>query len=145
DLIRTLCDGMERLRFDKEYLTSEYRSSRNIGPTREFSNNTSTHRVLEVGKPHLVTSVMTKPQKPTEADKKETLRVKMPVRIIVRAKSNQLRLKHYLETYSSATSAVFNMCMFTNLVDRYPRTSPEYRRLESLSSALDWYFGAART
>ena len=145
DLIRTLSDGMERLPFDKEYLTSEYRSSRNIGPTREFSNNTSTHRVLEVGKPHLVTSVMTKPQKPTEADKKESLRVKMPVRFIVRAKSNQLRLKHYLENYSSEMAAVFDMSTFKNLVDRNPRTRPEYRRLESLTSALDWYFGAART
>lgn len=140
DLIRTLSNGMERLPFDKEYLTAEYRSSRNVGPMRNFTNRQSEHRVLEVGKPHLVTSVMTKPQRPTEADKKESLRVKMPVRFIVRAKSNQERLKQYLENYSNEMSAVFDMRTLKNLVDRNPRTRPEYRRLESLTSALDWYF-----
>lgn len=144
DLIRTLSDGMERLPFDKEYLTAGYRSSRNVGSLREFGNSQPIHRVLEVGKPHLVTSVLAKPQRPTQEDKKESLRVKMPVRFIVRAKSNQQRLKYYLDNFSAEMSAVFDVSTFTNLATRNPRTRPEYRRLESLTSALDWYFGAAR-
>ena len=142
DLIRTLSNGMERLPFDKEYLTAEYRKSRSTEGPLEYSTNSTEHRVLEAGKPNLVTSQSYKAQRPTEADKKESLRVKMPLRFIVRAKSNQERLKQYLENNSAEMAEVFDIQKFNKLVTQPPRTRPEYRRLESLASALDWYFGS---
>lgn len=142
DLIRTLSSGMERLPFDKDYLTAEYRKSRSIGGALEYGTNSTEHSVLEAGKPYLVTSQLNKAQRPTEADKKESLRVKMPLRFIVRAKSNQDRLKQYLENHSADMAEVFDIQKFNKLVTQAPRTRPEYRRLESLTSALDWYFGS---
>lgn len=140
DLIRTLSNGMERLPFDKEYLTKKYQRTRSVGPVKEYGSNSPENKVLEVGKPYLVTSQLTRPQRPTEDDKKEALRVKMPLRFIVRAKSNQQRLTKYLQDHSAVMAEVFDTEKFSNLVTRKPRTRPEYRRLESLTSALDWYF-----
>lgn len=141
DLIRTLSNGMERLPFDKSYLTAEYCKSRSVEGPLPFGANNSEHRVLEVGKPYLVSSQLNQALRPTEADKKEALRVKMPLRFIVRAKTNQKRLKQYLDNNSTEMAEVFETQKFNRLVTQSPRTRPEYRRLESLTSALDWYFG----
>lgn len=140
DLIRTLSSGMERLPFDKEYLTTKYQKSRAVGSLQKYGAKTTEHKVLEVGKPFLVKSQLARAQRPTEEDKKEALRVKMPLRFIVRAKSNQQRLQQYLQDHNAVMTEVFDTQKFNNLVTRKPRTRPEYRRLESLTSALDWYF-----
>lgn len=143
DLIRTLSPGMERFPFEKPYLTADYKQSRGI-ETVSFSKPPTqpmTPSLRDV--PYSIGA--TGPRiRTTDAHKAEALRVKMPVRFITRAEDNRKRLSEYIASEPRRISEVFDVSKLTYIAENQPRTRPEYRRLETLTSALDWFFKGVR-
>ncbi|WP_077310887.1 hypothetical protein [Corynebacterium glutamicum] len=83
---------------------------------------------------------MTTVTRPNATHKAEALRVKMPLRFVVRAEENRRQIQNYVREVPEEMSKVFNLKNLKNVTDSNPKTRPEYRRLETLSSALSWHF-----
>lgn len=140
DLVKALYPGMESYPYDKDYLTEDYLRTRGISDVASFDESLP----LEIkwhfdDKPHYLEAI-TPVARPTQAQKAEALRVKMPLRFVVRAEENRRRIQNYVRDVPEEMSQVFNLKNLKNVTDRNPKTRPEYRRLETLNSALSWYF-----
>lgn len=140
DLIRTLCPGLERFPYDKNYLTENYKNSRGIDGLRNFDESISPNMKWHFDDNAASLTSTMKSTRPTESHKKEALRVKMPLRFIVRAEENRRKLAGFVRERRGEMEKVFNLEHLKNLTESNPRSRPEYRRLETLSAALDWYF-----
>ena len=143
DLIRTLSPGMERFPFEKPYLTAEYMGSRGI-ELASFSKPPTQPLTPSLRDLPYSIGVHGASKQTTDADKAEALRVKMPVRFITRAEDNRKRLSDYIASEPERISEVFDVSKLNFIADNQPRTRPEYRRLETLTSALDWFFKGVR-
>lgn len=140
DLVKTLHSGMERYPYDKDYLTEDYLNSRGISGIASFDESLPIEMKWHFDdKPHHLKS-MTTVTRPTATHKAEALRVKMPLRFVVRAEENRRQIQNYVREVPEEMSKVFNLKNLKNVTDSNPKTRPEYRRLETLSSALSWHF-----
>ena len=140
DLINRLAPGLELHDYDKNYLTDSYLHSR--GVTRQSLPATE-GTPIENG-PHdratMLKSGVSSAPRATEAHRREALRVKMPLRFIVRAEQNRATIKEALESYPQQMKEVFDTAKIARIAQADPKTRPEYRRLETLNAALGWYF-----
>lgn len=139
DLISKLSPGMELYQYDKNYLTDDYLRTRNVTKKPLPVNEAAS---IEKG-PHdraTMLHVGASSGRATEAQKQEALRVKMPLRFIVRAEKNRATLKEALASYPNQMKEVFDTEKIARIAQADPKTRPEYRRLETLNAALGWYF-----
>lgn len=140
DLVRALSPGMESHPYDKDYLTDLYIQTRGLGGIREFDDSLKPKMKWHFeDKPTYLKSagVVTRP---TEAHRKEALRVKMPLRFIVRAEENRKKIQNHVCEVPEEMGQIFNLENLRKVTDVAPGTRPEYRRLETISAALSWHF-----
>lgn len=140
DLIATIKPGLETYRYDKDYLTQDYLSSRGISESMLADGAAAVTKQYIRPSVTAVKSFAPSPRNATEAQKKEALRVKMPVRFIVRAETNQKALQRIIRERHHELNKVFDLEAFKNVSEMSPKSRPEYRRLETLTTAMNWYF-----
>lgn len=140
DLIATIKPGLETYQYDKNYLTQDYLSSRGVSESLLAEGSAAVTRKYIQPSVTPVKSLAPSPRNATEAQKQEALRVKMPVRFIVRAETNQKALQRIIEERRDELIKVFDLEAFKNVSEMPPKSRPEYRRLETLTTAMNWYF-----